>query len=177
MSQTHRVLSEHVYNSAVALMEQRGVTVDSIAEIVVFLQEKYVPNLTKEKAVESVHSVLNKREVQNALLTGIQMDILAEKGQLLSPLQEMIDSDESLYGVDEVLSLAIVNLYGSIGFTNYGYVDKLKYGILERLNDKRYGVHTFLDDLVGAIAAAASSRIAHRHRAEEEKAVLATGQV
>lgn len=66
------------------------------------------------------------------------------------------------------MALAIVNLYGSIGFTNYGYVDKLKYGKLKQLNDKSFGVHTFLDDLVGAVAAAASSRIAHRQKQEEE---------
>ncbi len=56
-----------------------------------------------------------------------------------------------------------MNVYGSIGFTNYGYIDKVKPGILEKLNDKTDGdCHTFLDDIVGAIAAAASSRLAHR---------------
>ncbi|MNG40377.1 Phosphatidylglycerophosphatase A [compost metagenome] len=62
-----------------------------------------------------------------------------------------------------------MNVYGSIGFTNFGYVDKLKPGILKKLNDKEDAqCHTFLDDIVGAIAAAASSRIAHRKQAERE---------
>jgi phosphatidylglycerophosphatase A len=164
-----RVSGQDVYNKAIQLLEERGVKIEDIAEIVQFLQHKYIPDLTMERCVESVKAVLSTREVQNALLTGIQLDILAERKQLFSPLQEMIESDESLYGADEVMALAIINMYGSIGFTNYGYVDKLKYGILERLNDKNNGVHTFLDDLVGAIAAAASSRIAHRHRREEEE--------
>ncbi|MFM1653683.1 phosphatidylglycerophosphatase A [Brevibacillus sp. B_LB10_24] len=167
MAEKH-VHSQVVYKKAVELLEQRGVTIEAIAEIVHFLQESYIPNLSNEQCMESVQAVLKKREVQNALLTGIQLDILAEQKHLLSPLQEMLEADESLFGVDEVLSLAIVNLYGSIGFTNYGYVDKLKHGILQKLNDKKNGVHTFLDDLVGAIAAAASSRLAHRHRLEEE---------
>lgn len=82
----------------------------------------------------------------------------------------MIENDEGLYGVDEILAFSIVNVYGSIGFTNYGYVDKLKPGVLERLNDKSLGpIHTFLDDIVGAIAASASSRIAHRKQAEREQ--------
>lgn len=115
--------SEQVYQKAVELLAQRGVHIEEIAEIVFFLQQDYIPGLTVEKCRESVEAVLKKREVQNALLTGIQLDLLAENKQLISPLQEMIASDESLYGVDEVLSLAIVNLYGSIGFTNYGYVD------------------------------------------------------
>ena len=82
---------------------------------------------------------------------------------LSEPLQDIVKRDEGLYGIDEVIALSIVNVYGSIGFTNFGYIDKLKPGILEYLNDKSTGkVHTFLDDIVGGIAAAASSRLAHR---------------
>ncbi|MED4584184.1 phosphatidylglycerophosphatase A [Brevibacillus choshinensis] len=167
-------MSEHPLNSdsclevVIDLLGKRGVSLDDIAEIVKFLQINYVPDLTNEMCMESVGAVLKKREVQNALLTGIQLDILAEENKLLQPLQSIIEADEPLYGVDEVLALAIVNLYGSIGFTNFGYVDKLKHGKLEFLNDRRNGVHTFLDDLVGAIAAAASSRIAHRQKQQEE---------
>ncbi|MGE5702457.1 MAG: phosphatidylglycerophosphatase A [Clostridia bacterium] len=163
-----QVKYEQVYHTALSLLEQRGVQLTDIAEIVMFLQKQYIPDLSIDTCLESVHAVLRKREVQNVLLTGIQLDMLAEQKQLLSPLQEMLEADEPLYGVDEVLSLAVVNLYGSIGFTNFGYVDKIKYGILEKLNDKRYGVHTCLDDLVGAIAAAASSRIAHRVNQAEQ---------
>lgn len=141
-----------------------------IAELVMLLQKKYYPTLTMEECMENVDKVLMKREVQNAVLTGIQLDILAEQGALLPPLQDMIENDEGLYGVDEILAFSIVNVYGSIGFTNYGYVDKLKPGVLERLNDKSLGpIHTFLDDIVGAIAASASSRIAHRKQAEREQ--------
>ncbi|WP_342562709.1 phosphatidylglycerophosphatase A [Paenibacillus sp. FSL R7-0345] len=151
-------------------MQERGVTVDEIAELVMFLQQKYYPNLTMDECVHNVEMVLSKREVQNAVLTGIQLDVLAEEGKLFTPLQDMIENDEGLYGVDEILAFSIVNVYGSIGFTNYGYVDKLKPGVLTRLNDKSTGqVHTYLDDIVGAIAAAASSRIAHRKQAEREQ--------
>ena len=70
--------------------------------------------------------------------------------------------DESLYGIDEVLVLSIVNVYGSIGLTNFGYVDKLKPGIIGKLNDEKSEMcNTFIDDIVGALAAAAASRIAH----------------
>lgn len=79
-----------------------------------------------EECVHNVEMVLSKREVQNAVLTGIQLDMLAEEGKLFPPLQDMIENDEGLYGVDEILAFSIVNVYGSIGFTNYGYVDKLK---------------------------------------------------
>jgi len=143
-------------------LKERGVTVDDIAELVLFLQAEYIPGLTLDECRKNVEAVLSKREVQNAILTGIQIDRLTEKGMLEEPLQDMLKRDEGLYGVDEIIAFSIVNVYGSIGFTNYGYIDKMKPGILKRLNDKSTGeVHTFLDDIVGAIAASASSRLAH----------------
>lgn len=144
-------------------LKKRGVEIEDIAQLVYYLQEKYHPSLAIEDCTENVERVLSKREVQNAILTGIQLDILAEQKKLEEPLQSIISTDEGLYGVDEILAFSIVNIYGSIGFTNYGYIDKQKPGILEKLNDKSSGqCHTFLDDIVGAIAAAASSRLAHR---------------
>ena len=143
-------------------MEDRGIKVEDIAKLVYFLQVKYYPDLTLDECQENVNRVLTKREVQNAILTGIQLDILAEQKKLAEPLQSIIETDEGLYGVDEIIALSIVNIYGSIGFTNYGYIDKQKPGILEKLNDKSTGeCHTFLDDIIGAIAAAASSRLTH----------------
>ena len=64
--------------------------------------------------------------------------------------------------IDEIIPLSIVNIYGTIGLTNYGYLDKEKVGIIKELDNKEgKRVNTFLDDLVAAIAAAAASRIAH----------------
>ncbi|TMV52965.1 phosphatidylglycerophosphatase A [Paenibacillus mesophilus] len=150
-------------------LRRRGVDKREIGELVMFLQKEYYPGLTMEECMDSVERVLSKREVQNAVLTGIQLDVLAEEGKLFAPLQDIVLNDEGLYGCDEVLSLSIVNVYGSIGYTNFGYIDKMKPGILKRLNEKNgKDVHTFLDDIVGAVAAAASSRIAHRKQAEKE---------
>lgn len=163
------VLTSVLHDTVIRLLQERGVQLDDIAEMVLALQTKYFPGLTREQCLESVRAVIAKREVQNALLTGIQLDMLAEQKRLLSPLQEMLERDESLYGIDEVMALAIVNLYGSIGFTNFGYVDKVKLGVLQWLNNKDNGVHTFLDDLIGAVAAAASSRLAHRCNREREE--------
>lgn len=147
---------------------ERGVTIEDIAELVMYLQEKYHDDLTIDECIHNIERVLRKREVQNAILTGIQLDRLAEGGKLEEPLQTIINTDESLYGVDEILAFSIVNVYGSIGFTNYGFIDKQKPGILKKLNDLSSGqCNTFLDDIVGAIAAAASSRLAHSAVGEE----------
>ncbi len=146
------------------LLASRGVSLKDIGELVYFLQKDYIKDITIDECIESVDAVLTKREVHNTILTGIQLDIMAEKGELIAPLQEIVAEDEGLYGIDEILALSIVNVYGSIGFTNYGYIDKVKPGILADLNSHDgKNVHTFLDDIVGAIAAAAASRLAHSH--------------
>ena len=160
---------KELHERCLELLSERDVELEQIAELVYFLQERYVPGLTKEECLLNVNSVLKKREVQNAVITGIEMDKLAEEKKLHPLLNDILSEDEPLYGVDEILALSIVNVYGSIGFTNYGYIDKVKPGILELLNDKSSGYcHTFLDDIVGAIAAAAASRVAHGYPEYQE---------
>lgn len=144
------------------LLKKRGVSIEAIAEIVYDLQAAYLPALTMEDCIDNVQAVLKKREVQNAVITGIEIDITAEKGLFSPVLNDLLMRDEGLYGIDEILVLSIVNIYGSIGLTNFGYVDKLKPGIIGVLNDeKEERCNTFIDDIVGALAAAAASRIAH----------------
>jgi len=156
---------------SVNLLKERGVSIDDIGEIVYDLQKKYIPSLTKEDCTDAINRVLDKREVQNAILTGIELDKLAEKGALSEPLQTLINDDNPLYGIDEILVLSIVNVYGSIGFTNFGYVDKLKPGIIGKLDQQGKNpnrCNTYLDDIIGAIAAAAASSIAHNFEDDKE---------
>lgn len=161
----NRLNDQKNYEIIVNKLNERGVELSDIAKIVVDLQKPYLPNLKYDDALEHVNKVIMKREVQNAALVGIELDILAERKIISEPLLSKLLNDEGLFGVDEVLALAIVNVYGSIGFTNFGYVDKIKPGIIGEL-DKRgketNECHTFIDDIVGAIAAAAASSIAHR---------------
>lgn len=163
--------SSELERSALKRLDERGVDLEEIAELVYDLQAPYIPHLEMEVCLESVKTVLRKREIQNAVLTGIELDVLAEQKKLSSPLQEIIENDEGLFGVDEILALAIVNVYGSIGLTNFGYLDKLKPKVINRLDALKDDdeVNTFLDDIVGAIAAAAASRIAHANPEESSK--------
>src|SRR5690606_8182554 len=158
-----------VKDEVLRLFAERGVTVNDIAVIVHHLQNPHMPDLTMEECVESIHRVLEKREVQHAVLTGIALDILAEKDLLPEPLLSIVKRDEPLYGVDEILALAVTNVYGSVGLTSFGYLDKRKLGVIKRLNSQEQGrVHTFLDDMVAAVAAAAAARIAHQRKAQAE---------
>lgn len=144
------------------LMTERGLTIEAIAELVHWLQKPYQPDLCMETCVSSVVEVLSKREVQFAIITGLTLDQACEKGQLPKVLEEAIASDESLYGIDEVLGISISNIYGTIGMTTFGYVDKMKKGIIGELDRDPNHVNTFADDLAGAVAAAAAARLAHR---------------
>lgn len=164
-----RVHSKDVKFAALNKLEQRGVKLEDIAKIVYKMQAPYNADLTLEHCLESVKAVLEKREIQHALLVGIELDMLAERKQLSEPLQTLVETDEGLFGCDETLALGSVLGYGSIGVTTFGHLDKNKVGIIKKLDTKNgKGVFTFLDDLVASIAAAASGRIAHRERDREE---------
>ncbi len=151
-------------DKAIEIMESRGVLIEDIAKITHVIQSEYYAELTLEECVRNVMRVLDKTEVQNVIFTGVALDELCEKGLLPEPLSQLVDDDYSLYGVDEILALGIVNVYGSIGFTNFGYVDKQKIGIIgevDKIGKEEGKCMTFMDDIIGAIAAAAASRIAH----------------
>jgi phosphatidylglycerophosphatase A len=164
-----QVHSREVKAAALKRLADRGVTIHDIAEVVYMMQAPYHVGLKMETCIESVHAVLEKREIQHALLVGTELDILAEKGALSEPLQTIIEGDEGLFGCDETLALGSVFGYGSIAVTTFGHLDKQKVGIIKRLDTKRgSGIHTFLDDLVASIASSASSRMAHRLRDDEE---------
>jgi len=150
-------------------LSDRGVEISDIAEIVYFLQKDYIPDLDMQVCIDSIMAVLSKREIIHAILTGIALDELAEKKLLPEPLQGIVERDEGLYGIDEIIPLSIVNVYGTIGLTNFGYLDKEKIGIIKELDSKKGVVcNTFIDDLVAAIAAASASRIAHSNADKED---------
>ena len=148
-------------------LEQRGVTIDDMVPLVFELQRPYLPDLALEECRQSILAVLGKRDFQHTILTGIALDELAEKDLIEEPLLSVLKSDDGLYGVDETLALGAGTLYGTIGSTNFGYLDKTKPGIIGKLDTSKERVNTFLDDLVCAIVAAAASRVAHKSRKSE----------
>ncbi|USK71243.1 phosphatidylglycerophosphatase A family protein [Peribacillus asahii] len=164
-----RVHSREITKAAREALMERGVSIEAIAEIVYEMQIPYNHDLTLADCIDSVERVLLKREMQHAILVGIELDRLAEQKKLSEPLQSIIESDEGLFGVDETLAFGAALSYGSIAVTTFGHLDKKKLGLIKELDTKAEGkVHTFLDDLIGSIAANAASRLAHRIRDEED---------
>lgn len=147
----------------IKLLESRGVNIDDIAKIAYNQQSKYIKDISYNDCLYSVKKILSIRDVFHALQLGIEIDILAEENKFMGPIGDILKSDLGVFGIDELLGLHIAGLYGCIGQTNFGDIDVNKPGIVNDLNnDGKNGIkcHTMLDDIVGAIAAAASTRVA-----------------
>lgn len=164
MTEEKSITMKELAESAKASLESRGVTIDDIGQIVKELQAPYIEDLSLEMCNNAVIKVISKREVCHSILTGIAIDEIAEKGLLPEPIGQIIRTDDKLYGIDEIIPLSIVNLHGSIGFTNFGYLDRVKTGIIGELDSNEDKVNTFLDDIIAAIAASAAARLAHNSR-------------
>lgn len=145
-----------------SLFEERGINISEVVSLIYDTQISYCPNLTLEECESALEAVLSKREVQYAILTGLGLDKLAEEKLLPKYLQEAVYTDEPLFGIDEVLGLSIANLYGTIGQTNFGYLDKAKLGLIKKLDTTPNKVNTFADDLVCALVGACAARLVHR---------------
>lgn len=149
------------YNATLNMLNEHGITIPKLTELVHFLQDKYIGNLTDEMIEKALTGILQKREVQNYIFMALSQDILAEKKLLPKPYQEIVENDEGLFGGDELIAEGICNIFGTISITNFGYIDKIKPGIIGELDAEKYGIGTFADDIAGALAAAAAAKLAH----------------
>ena len=144
-------------------LESRGVTVLEIAEIAYNQQLRYNKNIDINECILSVEKILSLRDTFHLLQLGAEIDRLAENGLFEGPIQDIVFNDLGVFGVDEIFGLDIARLYGAIGQTNFGDIDVNKPGIVKKLNEEgkpgKPSCHTFLDDIVGAIAAAAATRV------------------
>ncbi|MDR2867450.1 MAG: phosphatidylglycerophosphatase A [Acholeplasmatales bacterium] len=157
---------EEMCDLNIKALKSRGVEIADIAAIAYKQQSKYTPTISYDRCVESVLRLLTYRDIFHYIQLGIEIDRLAEVKAFREPIQSIIEQDLGLFGCDETIGLDIARNYGTIGQTNFGDIDVNKVGIVRDLNEqgKTPGhVHTFLDDIVGALAAAASTRVAQMH--------------
>lgn len=143
---------------------RRGITMKTIAEIAFELQKDFYPAAQIEEFYDAANEVLHKREVLNNAMVALELDRLATEDKLQQPLQNIVANDSGVFGVDEALAVSIANIYGTIGVTNFGYLDRVKNGVIKDLDTQKDGrVNTFIDDLVGALAAAVAAKMAHQY--------------
>ena len=59
------------------MLQDRGVQLPEIAELVVSGQKDRIPDLSLATAIDSIQHVLHKPEVQDAVMTGFALDDVA----------------------------------------------------------------------------------------------------
>lgn len=163
MNKDYKYPDTKAYNYVIKELESKGVTTRKIAEIAYDLEHKFLPEYTMEDYEREVVSVLHKREVLNNAMVALNLDNLANQKLLSQPLQEIVEQDSGVFGVDETLATQIANIFGSIGVTNYGFVDRTKPRIIGKLDNKDGVVNTFIDDIVGGVASAVAGKLAHKN--------------
>jgi len=148
----------------VETLKNRGVSVEEIAEVAFQQQSKWTDAISRHDCIASVEKILSLRDTFHILQLGAEIDRLTEEGMFNEPLREILLSDLGMFGIDELFGLELAGIYGTIGKTNFGDIDVNKPSVVERLNEEGKKdpnvCHTFLDDIAGAIAAAASTRVA-----------------
>ena len=163
---------EEMYELNKERLESRGVTIEDIARIAQAQQSKYTKGITFDVCLESAEKILSYPDAFHMVQLGIEIDELAEKGMLSEPVQSILTNDLGLFGIDELFGLELAGNFGIIGKTNFGDLDVNKPGIISKLNDEGKipgHCHTFLDDIVGALAACASTRVAQIYKSREVK--------
>lgn len=154
-------------------LNERGITLDAIADIAFQQQSKWSNDISLKVCKDSVEKILSLRDTFHILQLGAEIDRLTEDKVFKEPLRTILHEDLGLFGIDELFGLEIAGLYGTIGRTNFGDIDVNKPGIVGTLNEDGKGsneaCHTFMDDIVGAIAAAASTRVAQVQNEDEAK--------
>ncbi len=147
----------------IKILNERGVTVEDIAQLAYSTQSKYLDNLTIEEMKESVLDVLGKRDQFHAILLAANVDVAAENNLFSEPLNSILNKDLGLFGLDEAIALSIAGNYGTIGQTNFGFLDVSKPGKINILQNNKKRCNCFLDDIVGALAALSAVRVAQKH--------------
>lgn len=155
---------EEMLEMNIQTLKERTVSVEEIAEVAYKQQSKWSKDISMKVCIDSVEKILSLRDTFHILQLGAEIDRLTDEGMFKGPILEVLKQDLGMFGIDELFGLEIAGLYGTIGKTNFGDIDVNKPLVIDRLNGegKHEGglCHTFMDDIVGAIAAAASTRVA-----------------
>ncbi|MCD7123285.1 phosphatidylglycerophosphatase A [Limosilactobacillus caviae] len=156
---------KEIYEFVQKELHKRGITAYSIGEIAYEMQHEYLPDYEISDFAEQFNEVLKKREVLNLLAFAFELDNLANKGAFSEPIQSIIENDAGFWQIDEILASSLAQLFGMLAITNYGYLDKKKYGIAKAL-DGANSITVFSDDIVSALASAVIGRCGHGSKLE-----------
>ena len=115
-SESNLYSEEEMRDINIRVLEERGVTVDDIAQLAYGTQSKYLDNLTIEEMKNSVLDVLGKRDQFHAIILTANIDAAAEQNLFSEPLNSILNKDLGLFGIDEAN-----NIFSGIAFAVHPY--------------------------------------------------------
>ena len=121
-----------------------------------FINGQYIKKYDKSCTIENGVTVYR---VKTSIRTNSKKSLIKYYLSLTRNMMKWAKYTSNLYEVVYTYSISPMTILGA------GNLYKKKYGIIAKLNEdgKDTGtVNTFIDDIVGAIAASAASRFAHR---------------
>lgn len=146
-----------VGRSLVERLKERGVSLDDMVEAGL---EMFVPHPgieTKDEAAkilrEELKELMNDVNVCSLVIAGLRLEEDAKRGLISGLTPSSYYKDPVFLVADELLGMAIANYAaGTLGQFEYMRFDRTKPGIIGKLGP-------FMDDIVGALVASASSRM------------------
>jgi alpha-ribazole phosphatase CobZ len=141
-------------------LRERGITLEDMVNAGL---EMFVPHPgveSKERAAEMLREELvelaSDVNVCSLVLAGLRLEEDARRGLIPGLAASSYSKDPVFLVADEVLGMSIANYAaGTLGVFEYMRFDRAKPGVLKRLGP-------FVDDIVGALIASASSRMYSR---------------
>lgn len=146
--------------SLIDRLKERGINLDDMVEASL---EMFVPHPgveTKDEAAkilrEELEELMNDVNICSLVIAGLRLEEDAKRGLIPGLTPSSYSKDPVFLIADEVLGMAIANYAaGTLGQFEYMRFDRAKPGILSKLGP-------FVDDVVGALIASASSRMYSR---------------
>lgn len=157
MMSEHKVIEEYLNDLGIGSYRQ-------LAEIVYEEQRDYIFGLTRNKCLSAVLDVMSNREMQHAMLVAIELDSIAQEAanhdggvtRQGNPVIQLLVDDDPGFGVDEHIAMSVAGRFGSIATSNFGYLDKVKPGVIGEI-DAMDRVTTMIDDMLCAVVASAEA--------------------
>lgn len=146
--------------SLVERLKERGITLDDMVETGL---EMFVPHPgveTKDEAAkllrEELIELMNDVNVCSLVIAGLRLEEDAKRALIPGLTPSSYSKDPVFLVADEILGMAIANYAaGTLGQFEYMRFDRVKPGIIGKLGP-------FMDDVIGALIASASSRMYSR---------------
>lgn len=169
--QNHRFPLRQMHAEVVGMLEERGITMEAIAESAYEEQSRYGIPYSVDDYRGFVDEVMHNPNVLSLTASGLALDEAVMNGTAPKSLSQVMRADMPCYGVDEMIALSIANTYHPIGMTNYGYMDCAKTGISKKLDLDKTHVNVFADDIATALVACTEGLVMNR-LVEREQAGL-----